>query len=171
MGGMYHPVMKYGVTKIHIKKISKKSGQDEKDIKKMLDKIFHEAHRQILKDLTKWIRKYVPKMTGRLRHDLWKHLLDSYTKNQTLWVYIATSIDYAEKVNNYQTHNVRHKGKRVKRRGKVYILWDPQAIGGFFDKMVIFAIKNIDMNLDKAKKRFSSRLGVKYRDITITKLR
>lgn len=168
MGGLSHKPLKYGINQPRLRAIAKKNEElDAKDVKVIVDKILHMTNSLVIKDVTEWIRRFVPKMTGRLRHDLWKHLLDSYVKDQVGRIIIKTSIDYAERVNSYQTHNVRHKGKRIKRHGRIIVLWDPQAIGGFFDAMVKYAKLRIKKNLQVAKNKVARKTKMKYKEINI----
>ena len=168
MGGLKHTPLAYGIRQPKIRKIAKRNENlDVKDVKQIVDKVLHMTNSLVIKDVTKWIRRFVPKMTGQLRHNLWKHLLNSYVKNQVARIIIETDIDYAKRVNDMGTHNVRHKGKKVKRHGKIIVLWDPQAIGGFFDKMVIFAKKSIKRNLQVAKNKVAQRTKMKYKEIDI----
>lgn len=168
MGGLKHKPLKYGMHQPRIRKIAKRNeALDAKDVKAIVDKVLHMANVMTIKDVTKWIRRFVPKMTGQLRHNLWKHLLGSYVKNQIARIIMQTDIDYAERVNAFKTRNVRHKGKKVKYRGRTIILNDPQAIGGFFDEMVKYAKKRIKKNLQVARNKVAQKTKMKYKEIDV----
>ena len=141
-----------------IRKIAKRNDAiDAKDVKAIVDKVLHMANVMTIKDVTKWIRRFVPKDTGRLRHNVWKHLLDSYVKNQIARIIMKSDLDYAERVNDFKTHNVRHRGKKIKRHGKTVVLWDPQAIGGFFDEMIKYTKIRIKKNLQVARNKVAQK--------------
>ena len=168
---MYHKPLAYGIRAPEIKRIAKKNEDlTVKEVKEIITKILEETTKLTMKMLRKWINKRVPKMTGRLRRDLLKHLQDSYVRSNVLRIFIQTSIDYAKRVNDFQTHNVRHKGKKIKYRGKTIILNDPQAIGHFFDEMLKFAIRAILQNLITIKRKYANRTKMKYNEMKIIKL-
>lgn len=168
---MYHKPLAYGIRAFELKKIAQNNDElTLKQTKEIIDQILRETTRMTMKMMRKWINKRVPKMTGRLRRDLLKHLQDSYVKSNVLRIFIQTSIDYAKRVNDFDTHNVRHKGKRIKYRGRTIILNDPQAIGHFFDEMLKFAIKAILHNLITIKRKYSARTKMNYNEMRIIKL-
>lgn len=191
---MYHKPLKYGIESSDIKKIAKKHEElDEKDVKKILDKILEETLDLVLRDLRKWIKKFVAKRTGQLRKNLLLNLEGSEVKGYLLKIIMRTSIDYAAQVNAYSTAQVRHKNAKrehyvsyTTKKGKKHhpyayayygghkggriVLNDPMAIGKFFDKMVIYAIKMILFHLVKVKRKYSARTVIKYREMEIVKL-
>lgn len=168
---MYHKPLAYGIRAQEIKRIADKNDDlTVKMAKDIIEKILKETTQLTMKMLRKWIHKRVPKMTGRLRRDLLKHLQDSYVRSNVLRIFIQTSIDYAKRVNDFDTHNVRHRGKRIKYRGRTIVLNDPQAIGHFFDEMLKFAIKAILHNLITVKRKYSARTKMKYNEMRIIKL-
>lgn len=167
---MYHKPLAYGIRAHDIRKIAERNEfLTIYEIQDILQKVLEETTKRVVKDLRKWINSKVPKMTGRLRRDLLSHLRTSYVRSSVLRIFIQTSIDYAERVNEFETKNVRHKGKRVKYRGKTYILHDFRAIGHFFDKMVIIAINLINYHLAKVKSKYSSS-KLKFHEMKIIKL-
>jgi hypothetical protein len=166
-----HKPLAYGIRKPQLKKIAKANPNlSQKDIEKIITKILEEVKVLVVRDLRSWIKKFVPKMTGRLRFDLYAHVKDSAVKNNILRIHVQTSVAYALYVNKYKTSQVRHKGKRIKYRGRTIVLQDPLAIGGFFDKMVIFAIKIILFHLVKIKRKYSAKTRLKYAEMKIIKL-
>ena len=44
-----------------------------------------------------------------------------------------------------------HSGKKAYSKGEPVLLHDPDARGGFFDMMVLYAIEKLRMNLSKIK--------------------
>ena len=168
---MYHKPLAYGIRAYDLKKIAQGNPNlNLKQVQNIIDQILRETTRLTMKMMRKWINKRVPKMTGRLRRDILKHLQDSYVKSNVLRIFIQTSIDYAKRVNDFQTHNVRHRGKRIKYRGRTIVLNDPQAIGHFFDEMLKFAIKAILHNLITVKRKYAARTKMNYNEMKIIKL-
>ena len=168
---MYHKPLAYGIRAPELRKIAQNNPNlDVRDVKAIVDSILRDVMLKSLKMLRKWINRRVPKMTGRLRRDLLRHLRDSYVRSSVLRIFIQSSIEYAKRVNDFETHNVRHKGKRIRYRGKIIILNDSQAIGHFFDEMVKFALQAIKINLANIKRRYSSRTKMKYHEMKIIKL-
>lgn len=166
-----HKPLTYGVRKPEIRKIAKGNPNlTEGEVERIINSILNELHARVNKDLMFWIARFVPKMTGALRRDLLMHVRETIVKNQVITFYIETSIIYAYRVNKYKTSQVRHKGKKITYKKREYTLWDPLAIGGFFDKMVLFAIKSILYNLTKIKRKFSARTKMKYKEMKIIKL-
>ena len=168
---MYHKPLAYGIRAPDIKRIADRNDAlTVKMAKEIITKILEDTTRLVMKDMKRWINSKVPKMTGRLRRDILRHLRDSYVSSNVLRIFIQTSIDYAKRVNDFETHNVRHRGKRVKYRGKTYVLHDYKAIGHFFDAMVKFAIHSVKVNLIKVKRKYAARTKMKYIEMKIIKL-
>ena len=168
---MYHKPLAYGVKANDIKRIAQSNANlNTTEVKQELMKILNATNNHVRRDLRKWINSKVPKMTGRLRRDLVRHLMTSYVSNCVLRVFVQTNIDYAQRVNDFKTSNVRHRGKRVKYRGKIYILHDFRAIGHFFDVMVDTAIKMIVYHLERQKRHHASSRKLKYTEMKIIKL-
>ena len=168
---MYHKPLAYGIRAPEIKIVAKRNAQlNANQIKVILEKILKETSRLVIKDLVIFINSKVPKMTGRLRRDLMKHLRSSYVRSGVLRIFVQTSIDYAKRVNDFETFNVRHRGKRIKYRDKTIVLRDSKAIGHFFDEMIKFAIKSIQHHLERVKRRYSHQTKLKYSEMRIIKL-
>ena len=168
---MYHKPLAYGVRAPEIKNVAKRNAQlSANQVKQIIEKILKEVARLTVRDLVKWINFKVPKMTGRLRRDLLRHLKTSYVRSGVLRIFVQTSIEYAKRVNDFETHNVRHRGKRIKYRGKIIVLHDSKAIGHFFDEMLKFAIKMIHYHLERVKRRYSHQTKLKYNEMRIIKL-
>ncbi|KKM18004.1 hypothetical protein LCGC14_1670010, partial [marine sediment metagenome] len=134
----------------------------------IIDNILHELHATVNKYLMIWILRFVPKMTGALRRDLLMHVRETIVKNHIIFFYIETSIYYAVRVNKMPTYAVRHRGKKVEYKEREYTLWDPQAIGHFFDKLETYAFRLIPAVLTKIKRKFAAKTKLKYREMKIT---
>lgn len=98
---------------------------------------------ELLIELEDWINKFVPKATGQLRNSLIKNLKSSRVKKGLMHLVLGTDIGYAEKVADMSTRMVRHSGEEryvyyYGEHGKI-TLWDPEAIGNFFEEFVKFA--------------------------------
>ena len=190
---MYHKPLKYGIKSRDIKQIAQKNPNlTAKEAEEIIAKILEETTKLVLKDLKKWINKFVPKRTGQLRKNLLLNLKSSRIKGYIMRIIVRTSIDYAAQVNAYSTAQVRHKkAKRehsvsyTTKKGKKHhpyayayygghygriTLNDPMAIGKFFDKMVIFTIKIILFHLVKVKRKYSARTKMKFKEMRIIKL-
>ncbi len=168
---MYHKPLAYGVRANEIKQIAKKNPNlNVTGVKQELTKILNATNNNVRKDLRRWINSKVPKMTGRLRRDLMRHMMTSYVSNCVMRVFVQTNVDYAKRVNVFQTHNVRHRGKKIKYRGRIIILNDPSAIGHFFDELVKISIKLIIVHLNRTKRRYSSNKRLVYKEMKIIKL-
>lgn len=128
---MYHKPLKYGIKSSDIKQIAQKNANlTVKEAEAIITKILEETTKLVLKDLKKWINKFVPKRTGQLRKNLLLNLKGSKVKSFLMVFIVRTSIDYAAQVNAYSTAQVQHKnakrehyvayrtkGKKYKTRG------------------------------------------------------
>ena len=190
---MYHKPLKYGIKQRDIKQIAQKNPNlTAKEAEKIITKILEETTKLVLKDLRKWVNKFVPKRTGQLRRNLLLNLKSSRIKGYIMNIIVRTSIDYAAQVNAYSTAQVRHKnakrehavayttksGKKHHNYAYAYYgghygritLNDPMAIGKFYDKMIIFTIKTILFHLVRVKRKYSARTKMKYKEMRIIKL-
>ena len=168
---MYHKPLAYGVRANDIKRIAQKNANlNTTEVKQELSKILNDTNSNVRRELRKWINSKVPKMTGRLRRDLVRHLMTSYVSNCIMRIFVQTDIEYAKRVNAFNTSNVRHRGKKIKYRGRTIILHDFRAIGHFFDEMIKMAIKLILYHLERQKRRHSSSRKLKYNEMKIIKL-
>ena len=128
--------------------------------------ILEETLQNTLIDLEMWIDRFVPKRTGHLRHDLKQQLKSSNVKKNVLRFILQTQLDYASKVNEMSTYQVRHLGPKENDGSWAYAnywghsgritLDDPEAKGNFFDKFLKFARDRVIINLAKAKTRAES---------------
>jgi len=163
--------VKYGMEKWAIKEIAKKNPYlTIRMVEDIINQILEHVYTLVLKDMTWWIKRFVPKMTGRLRFDFWSYLQQSTVKKTKLTIILRTTQLYGKWVNKMKTSQVRHKGKKVTVDGIEFTLYDPQAIGGFFEKMVDATIKSIEMNLKKIKSKFARKTKLKYKEMKIVGL-
>lgn len=159
---------KIGVKKAQIKYIVGKSKNlSYEQVLEIITSLLQEVLELTLTDLEVWIKKYVPKRTGQLRDNLLKHIHSSRVRDGVLRIIIATSINYAEKVNEMTTAQVRHSGTDREHSGKkayayywghygpIY-LDDPEAIGNFFDVLAEYAKDRVIMNLAKMKSKYTT---------------
>ncbi|KKM73165.1 hypothetical protein LCGC14_1413280 [marine sediment metagenome] len=161
--------IKYGVNKSEIKRIAKHNQYlTEGEVGNIINNILHELHAKVNLYLMRWILRFVPKMTGALRRDLLMHIRETIVKNHIIYFYIQTNLEYAIRVNKMPTRAVRHRGKKVEYKNREYTLWDPQAIGHFFDKLESYAFKIIPIQLRKIKNKFARKTKLKYREMNIT---
>ena len=142
---------KIGIKKAAIKYIAGKNiNLSYEDVLKVINDILNEVHVAVLEDMEDWIEVKVPKRTGQLRANLIQNIQSSRVRNGVLRIIIATSIDYASKVNEMTTSQVMHGGTHKEHSGKwayayyyghygrIFLL-DPGAVGNFFDALVEFA--------------------------------
>ena len=121
----------------------------------LIQAIEEETLKNTMEEMILWIDSKVAKRTGKLRRDLKLELSSSYISNLVLRLKLGTHINYAEFVDQMTTAQVRHYGKIGYAyyggfHGKI-ILSDPQAIGAFFNKMILYAKERLHVNLAKAK--------------------
>jgi hypothetical protein len=160
-----------------IKRIAGNIGISPRDFLSTIKLILDETLDKTIKDLKEWIYKYVPKRTGQLRDNLIKHIETSqYLSKGLLEIIIGTDLDYAQRVSQMSTRQVRHsswfehaqRGKRPKKykrkkklkpkrayayyyghHGRIF-LNDPDAIGNFWNKLILFLQKRSLVNLNVA---------------------
>ena len=169
-GGLHHKPLAYGIRMPEIKKLAKKYDMKVRAVEKLFNNLLRDVHINVTKQIRAWIKRKVPKMTGRLRFDLWSHVKDSYVRKCIIRIFIHTSVEYAKRVNEFSTANVRHVHVRKRYRGRIIILNDPAAVGHFFDKMVIFAIQRIEISIERFKVKHASKSKFSQKDLEIKKL-
>ena len=159
---------KIGIKKAQIKYIVGKTKNLNYDqVLEIIKSFLVEVLELTLLDLEEWIETYVPKRTGQLRDNLLKNIRSSRVVGSVMRIIIATSIDYAEKVAEMSTAQVRHSGTDREHSGKkayayywghygpIY-LDDPEAIGNFFDVLAEYAKDRVIMNLAKMKSKYTT---------------
>lgn len=134
---------KVGLTVIKIKYLAKGTTLTFEEIMALLHSMFLYVLDELLSELRIWINTKVPKATGQLRDSLLKNLESSNVKKGLMRLVLGTHIDYAPKVAEMSTSQVRHAGKKsyayyYGESGPI-ILWDPQAIGNFWEELMKYA--------------------------------
>jgi len=166
-----HKPLSYGVRKPDIKRIAAGNPDlDEKNVEAIINSILNELHAVVNASLRFWISRFVPKMTGRLRRDLYSHVKETIVSNNIITFYIKTNLEYAKRVNAMPTSSVRHSGKVITYQRRLITLNDPQAVGQFFQKLVLFTIHSITVSLVKIKRKFAATTKLKFREMRIIKL-
>lgn len=121
----------------------------------LIQAIEEETLKKTTEEMIEWIDSKVAKRTGKLRKDLKLELSSSFISNLVLRLKLGTHIDYAKIVDAMTTSMVAHHGEwgyayYGGKHGSIF-LDDPEAIGGFFNKMILYAKKRLLVNLAKAK--------------------
>lgn len=152
------------ISKDQIKIIAGRSKVTFEEAKRLIQELLVYVLESTVSDLESEINKIVPVRTGELRDDLLLKLRHSKVRNFVLTIFLWTELPYAERVNQFNTYNVRHtgtwyenpnrRGYRAKARDKygdpVY-LNDYTAEGNFFDKLVAFTKDRLLLNLARGK--------------------
>lgn len=131
-----------GLPKVQIKYIAKKVGVTYQVVLDRIKLLLEYVLDKVTLDMELWIQKYVPKRTGQLQDSLIKNLGSSWVKNGLLKIIMGTHIDYAPDVDAMNAMMVRHLNEigyayYYGHHGKIN-LYDPRAIGGFFETMLTF---------------------------------
>lgn len=157
---------KIGVKKAQIKYIAGKTKNlNYEQVLEIIKTFLEEILELTLLDMEEWIETYVPKRTGQLRQNLIDNIQSSRVRAGVLRIIIATSIDYASKVNEMSTVQVQHDSTDREHSGKkAYAYYykhygpitldDPEAIGSFFDALVEYAKERVFFNLAKMKSKY-----------------
>jgi hypothetical protein len=146
--------------------------KNSKYTKVQLEKLIQQILQLVLdttkKELIIFIDNIVPKRTGTLRKTLKDWMNGSAVGENIMLLILGTNLDYAEDVNEMTTSQVRHVNEwgyvyypnqfgmysKLKPRGqKKFLLNDPRAQGGFWDKMLKFAKERVSINLIRAKQK------------------
>ena len=132
-----------GIPVIQIKYLAKNTEVDYEDIVVLLHNMFLYVLDELLFELRIWITTKVPKATGQLRDSLLRNLESSTVKKGLMKLVLGTNIDYAPKVAEMSTRQVRHSGEKgyayyYGEHGKI-TLDDPQAIGNFWEELMKYA--------------------------------
>jgi len=127
--------------------------------------ILNKILKNVIEELDEWIDARVAKRTGQLRDNLKANLRSSRIVNNILKLIIRSDLDYAPKVDEYATSQVRHSGTDREHSGKkayayyyghygAITLDDPYAVGGFFYKMQQYAAQRIDLWLTRFREKY-----------------
>ena len=134
---------KTGLPDIKIRFLAKNTKLDFDEIVTLLHNMLLYVLDQLIEELKTWINKFVPKATGQLRESLLANLESSNVKKGLMRLVLGTNIDYAPKVAEMSTRQVRHSGEvgyayYYGAKGRI-ILNDPQAIGDFWEELMEYA--------------------------------
>lgn len=145
-------------------KIGKKVIPDADLVKQLVQEQLDEALKITITETRAWINKKVPKREGKLRQSLISFLEKSFPppsvigelRGIRLVLGVGADVNYAKYVDKMTTKQVahpgtfrEHSGKRAYSRGRRVYLYDPQAEGGYHDKMVAYAKERLEINIDK----------------------
>jgi len=127
----------------------------------LIENILTETLEATINDLDLWIDMHVPKRTGQLRWFLKHNLRASSVELGIMRLKIGTNLEYAKRVAEMPTANVRHYNQMgyvyytniFGIRGKVR-LNDPQAVGFFWNKLLEYAHERTEVNFIKAKNKY-----------------
>lgn len=157
--------VKVGVTTDQIKYIARSASLSYNQLLERIQSFLNDVWKTLEIEIKLWIDKYVPKRTGQLRNNIKRALEQSYLKLGILRIVlgiIGLSTGYVERVNKMGTMRVRHSGEigyvyypnpdgdPPNQRGRV-ILWDPQAIGNFWENLITY-VKDIAITTIARKK-------------------
>jgi len=164
---------KVGLNVDDLKYIAGKSTYTYKEVVNIIRDLLSKVLKYTIQDIELWIDHKVPKRTGALRQNLKLSLRSSQVIGNILKIIIGTSIEYAERVNEYTTRQVRHyntrkehSGKKVYAHGVPVTLNDPEAVGHFFDRMLEFVEERVLINLSKAKYEIETSTKLTSRQLT-----
>ena len=165
---------KVGISVDDIKYIVGKSSYTYEEVVTTIRNLLGMVLRETIHDIELWIDNKVPKRTGALRKNLKLMLRTSKVVGNIMKLIIGTSIEYAERVNEYTTGQVRHfdttrehSGKKAYSPGGIPIrLNDPQAVGFFYDKLLEFTKERVLINLAKAKYIITNSSDLTSRQLT-----
>ena len=146
-----HTVAKVSIPKPRIEWVASKMHITYEEVLSKLNELLQYVKDNTITEVKLWIDRFVPKRTGQLRTDLKEWIEGSILSNYVLRVTLGTYIPYAAALNEFNTAQVRHAGEvgyvyypnKPGIRGRV-ILWDPEAIGNYFGKLVEYT-KNVVM--------------------------
>lgn len=179
MAGLKADTIRVGVSKTAVSWIvGRNKNLNTQQVLNIISNMLGEILALTLIDLRAFIKTKVPKRTGQLRKNLLDNMESSRAKEKIMHLIIKTSIDYASKVNEMTTSQVRHvneareyasdyttkKGKKhypyayayyFKHFGRIR-LNDPLAIGNFFDALEDYSLERILINLQKTRNKYES---------------
>lgn len=120
-------------------------------------------------ELIQWIGDKVPKRTSQLRDMMIKHLELSTIQNGLLKLEIGSLVDYMTELNLMTTSRVSHFGEwgwadYYGYDGKVW-LYDPLAIGNFWDKLITFTLNRLNFITQRAVDEYFGGTGKLMKDI------
>lgn len=155
------------IEKDDIKYLVGKNKMTYSEVMSLLKELLNQVLNQTIFEVQEWIKRKVPKDTGKLRADVLKTLSESKVEINKLvmTIWLGTDISYGKYVNEMTTAQVRHVGKPSYNRYGKTILNDPEAIGHWFDELQKFTKERIETNLMKAKIRIAEMTGFTSREM------
>ena len=147
------------------------------EVKELITKMLNDVLETTLLNIEEWIDYKVPKRTGQLRDNLKKHIRSSRVSGNIMRIIMGTSIEYAQKVNEMTTGQVRHVNTNKENSGAYAYAYyygnygrihlnDPRAIGHFWDELIEFTKERIMINLTKEKYKLVSDSKFTTRNLT-----
>jgi hypothetical protein len=138
-----------GLEKDELRYLARTTSLNYMQVVSRVNEMLHYILNEVLFILRIWINTYVPKRTGQLRDKLLNSLEQSEVKWGMLKIIVGTRIDYAQKVSDFGTGNVRHVATWYEHSGKKayayyygyhgpIFLNDPFAIGNWIEEMENF---------------------------------
>ena len=154
---------KKGFTTIQIKYLAKGNVLTYAEILALLHSMLLYVLDELLFELRIWINTKVPKRTGQLRENMLIHLKTSNVKKGLMRLVLGTNIDYAPKVAEMTTGQVRHVNE-IGYAGYYGItgpilLNDPQAIGNFWEELLQYAEERTMFILQRAIDEYFAGTG------------
>lgn len=154
---------KIGLPVIKIKYLAKNTELEFEEILALFHNMLLYVLDELSFELRIWIKSKVPKRTGQLRDNLLKQLESSNVKKGLMRIVLGTNIDYAPKVAEMTTAQVRHSGEK----GYAYyygehgiiMLDDPEAIGNFWEELMDYARERTTVILQRAINEYFAGTG------------
>lgn len=155
--------IKVGLPTIEIKHLAKNNEMSYDEILQTIHDMLLYVLDELTHELEIWIESKVPKRTGQLRDSLIANLHSSRVKLGLMRVILGTHLSYAEDVADMSTTQVRHSGEEgyayyYGHYGKI-ILWDPEAIGNFWEELLKYAQERTMFILQRAIDEYFAGTG------------
>ena len=168
MSEMFERIKK-GATVLEIKYLAKGSTLTFDEILALYHNMLLYVLDELLFELKIWINTKVPKRTGQLRENMLKHLETSNVKKGLMRILLGTNIDYAPKVAEMTTGQVRHSGE-IGYAGYYgitgpIVLNDPQAIGNFWEELLKYADERTEFIMQRAIDEYFKGTGTLIKQV------
>ena len=155
--------VKKGATVVEIKFLAKGNALTFEEILALYHNMLLYVLDELLFELRIWINTKVPKRTGQLRENMLRHLKTSTVKKGLMRLVLGTNIDYAPKVAEMTTGQVRHTGE-IGYAGYYGVtgpisLNDPEAIGNFWEELLKYADERTNFILQRAIDEYFAGTG------------
>jgi len=151
------------ISKGNINKLAKKVEITPKQFIMLLKSVLSETLMLTMKDMQQFIIRFVPKRTGQLQYTLLKKMESSKIRDGVLIFIIGTHLRYARDVNQMATSQVQHSSHKEHsgkwayayyygHKGRIF-LYDPEAIGSFWQILLMYLQKRILIHLQDAMRK------------------